>query len=70
MEEQFLEEYTGSSFWRNILRGGVQCQPKQVQFQHESSPTCSREGGFFHWLGEHGSDVHIGAGCDSCGVNF
>lgn len=28
------------------------------------------EGGFFHWLGEHGPDVHIGAGCDSCGVNF
>ncbi|KAG5567295.1 hypothetical protein RHGRI_002753 [Rhododendron griersonianum] len=66
LEEQFPEEYTAR-------RGTV--QPKLVQFQHESSPTCSKEegsskeeGGFFPWLGEHGPDVHIGLGCDSCGM--
>lgn len=30
----------------------------------------TKEGGFFHWLGENGPDVHIGVGCDSCGVKF
>ncbi|XP_058207087.1 E3 ubiquitin-protein ligase PRT1-like isoform X2 [Rhododendron vialii] len=60
LEEQFPEEYTAR-------RGTV--QRKLVQFQHESSPTCStEERGFFHWLGEHGPDVHVGAGCDSCGM--
>jgi hypothetical protein len=60
LEEQFPEEYTAR-------RGTVQL--KQVQFQHENSPTCSTKGGgFFHWLGENGPDVHIGVGCDSCGM--
>uniref|UniRef100_A0A5B7BRT7 Putative E3 ubiquitin-protein ligase PRT1 isoform X2 n=1 Tax=Davidia involucrata TaxID=16924 RepID=A0A5B7BRT7_DAVIN len=72
LEEQFPNEYA-------LRRGTV--QRKRVHFQHESPTTCStkagKESGYFSfltednvlpWWGDKGSKVHIGAGCDSCGM--
>ncbi|KAA8543477.1 hypothetical protein F0562_021028 [Nyssa sinensis] len=72
LEEKFPKEYA-------LRRGAVQL--KQVHLQHESATTCSTESGkqgdhfsfpkgdnFFAWLGDHGSKVHFGVGCDYCGM--
>ncbi|XP_052170304.1 E3 ubiquitin-protein ligase PRT1 [Diospyros lotus] len=47
-------------------------QLRQIPFPCDTLSTCSKkackEKGFLHWLGDHGSKVHIGAGCDYCGM--